>query len=147
MSAHLSVEPLGADETGRCECCGRVSRKVWGLVRRDGAAYATYFVHWTVGHVFENRAYLDVILGKWGEGTTASNRYAVHLEYRILDNGPSMMIRDSDPKYVSSTLAVHHLKRGDIIGDPLADMVFAVCDAALEQDHRLAPLWEAPEGS
>jgi len=45
-----------------------MSRKVWGLVRSDGYAYATYFVHWTVGHVFDHGANFDVILGKWGKG-------------------------------------------------------------------------------
>jgi hypothetical protein len=146
MNASLEIEPLGAGDTGRCECCGRVSRKVWGLVRRGGFAYATYFVHWTVGHVFANGANFDVILGKWGEGSSASDRYAIRLEYRILDDGPSMRVVDADHKHVNSSLAAHCLKRSDVIGDPLADMVFAIGEAALAQDQRLAALWGAPDG-
>jgi hypothetical protein len=147
MSDAFVIEPLGCDDTGRCECCGRVSRKVWGLVRRDRLPLASYFVHWTVGHVFDSGATIDVILGKWGEGTSAADRYAVRVEYCILDDGPSMMVRDADPAQASSTLAQNHLKRSDVIGDPLADMVFAICDAFLVQDKRLAALWDAPAGS
>ncbi len=147
MDGVLTIEPLGAGDTGRCECCGRVSRKGWGIVYRDGWALASYFVHWTVGHVFDNGASIDVILGKWGEGTSAADRYAVRLGYRILDDGPSMMVRDAERAHVKSTLAEHCLKRSDVIGQPLADMVFAVCDAFLAQDQRLAALWDAPAGS
>ena len=147
MNGVLEIEPLGADDTGRCECCGRVSRKVWGVVYRDGLTLASYFVHWTIGHVFENGANIDVILGKWGEGTSAANRYAVSLEYRILDNGPSLMVRDAERTHVKSTLAEHFLRRTDVIGDPLVDMVFAICDAFLVQDQRLSALWDEPEGS
>jgi len=57
-----------------------------------------------------------------------------------------MMIRDSDRKYVGA-LADHCLKRSDVIGDPLANMVFAICDAFLAQDSRLVALWGAPSGS
>ena len=147
MNGVLQIEPLGADDTGRCECCGRVSRKIWGVVYRDGLTLASYFVHWSVGHVFENGANIDVILGKWGEGTSAANRYAVGLEYRILDDGPSLMVKDAERTPTKSTLADHFLKRTDIIGDPLADMVFAICDAFLVQDQRLVALWDSPEGS
>jgi hypothetical protein len=147
MDGVLQIEPLGADDTGRCECCGRVSRKVWGVVYRDGLTFASYFVHWTIGHVFENGANIDVILGKWGEGTSAVNRYAVGLEYRILDDGPSLIVRDAERTPAKSAIAENFLKRNDVIGDPLADMVFAICDAFLVQDQRLATLWDSPEGS
>jgi hypothetical protein len=38
----------------------------------------------------------------------------------------------------------HCLKRGDVIGGPLAHQVFAICDTFLLQDPRLAALWDAP---
>lgn len=141
MGEAYEIEPMGAADTGRCECCGHVSRRVWGAVHQGNVPLAMYFVHWTVGHVFEHGANIDIVLGGWGDGTTAANRYAVRL-----DNGPSMMVRDSDPAYGKSTLAEHHLKRSDVIGDKLADMVFAMSDAFLVKDKRLAALWDDPGG-
>jgi hypothetical protein len=140
----LQVESLGAGETGRCECCGRISRKVWGVVHRDRLTLATYFVHWPVGHVFETGAHIDVVLGKWGVGSGAEDRYAVRLAYRIFDHGPEMMVIDASHKHVLNTLAVQCLKRSDVIGSPLAPTVFAICDAFLVQDQRIAALWDAP---
>jgi hypothetical protein len=56
------------------------------------------------------------------------------------------MVQDADPKFVSTSLAAHFLERSDVIGDPLADMVFAICDTFLERDMRLAALWGQPSG-
>lgn len=146
MDGILQIESLGADESGRCECCGRVSRKVWGVVNRDGVRLASYFVRWTIGHVFENGANIDVILGKWGEGTGAADRYAIGLEYRVLDDGPSLRVKDAERTPAKSAVADHFLKRTDVIGGSLADTVFAICDTFLIQDQRLTALWHAPEG-
>jgi hypothetical protein len=73
----------------------------------------------------------------------------VSLEYRILDNGPAFMVVDARPDGVAKVgaLADHCLKRSDIIGGPLAPIVFDICDAILAEDSRLAALWEAPEAS
>jgi hypothetical protein len=138
------VEPLGTKETGRCKCCGRVSRMVWGVVHRGRLTLATYYVHWTVGHVFETGAHIDVVLGKWGEGSSAEDRYAVRLAYRIFDHGPELMVIDASHKHVLNTFAARCLKRSDVIGSPLAQNVFDICDAFLEQDKRLAALWDVP---
>jgi hypothetical protein len=40
----------------------------------------------------------------------------------------------------------HCLKRNDVIGGSLAEQVFAICDAFLVQDPRLAALYDAPAG-
>ena len=149
MSAALAIKPLGSKDTGRCPCCGRVSRCIWGLVQRDGIDHDFYFVHWTIGHVFENVADFHIILCGWGKDADASDRYAVSLEYRILDNGPAFMVIDAQPDRIAKVgaLADHCLKRSDVIGGPLAPIVFDICDAILAGDGRLAALWDAPEGS
>jgi hypothetical protein len=148
MNDALQIEPLDSADTGRCACCGQVTRKVWGFVRRDGDAHAAYFICWTVGHVFDRGADIGLILGRWGDGTSAAERYAVSLEYRILDNGPALMVVDAGNSAIAeSPLVGRHLKRDDIIGGPLATEVFAVCDAVLVQDARLAALRAAPQGS
>jgi hypothetical protein len=103
-------------------------------------------VHWTVGHVFDHGAHVDLILGVWGDGTSAADRYAVSLEYRILDTGPGLMVIDSHNRPIAeSDLVGHCLKRSYVIGGPFAASVFAVCDAVLDHDPRLAALWDAPQ--
>jgi len=125
-----------------------VSRKVWGLVNRGNSTHAAYFVHWTVGHVFDHGAHIDLILGRWGDGTTAHDRYAVSLEYRIIDGGPQLMVIDSQHRDVAkSDLVGQGLNRTDVIGGPLAAGVFAACDAVLTKDARLAALWDRPTAS
>jgi len=145
MHNSLEIQPLGSADTGRCSCCGRVSRRIWGLVHRSGNPHGSYFVHWTVGHVFGNGAHFDVILcGR----ESAAKRYAVSLEYRINDNGPEFMVVDAlaDTVAKAGALADHCLKRSDVVGGPLAKTVFDICDVVLAQDERLAALWQAPAG-
>ena len=145
MDAPLQIEPTGSAETGRCSCCGRVSRRVWGHVYAGPAACAAYFVHWTVGHVFDRGAHIDLVLGRWGDGTSAANRQVISLEYRVIETGPALMVIDAGGRSASmGNLASRALGRNDVIGRPVATEVFALCDAILAQDARLAALWETP---
>jgi hypothetical protein len=149
MNEGSSVKPLGFKDTGRCPCCGRVSRCVWGLVRHDCNAQGSYFVHWTLGHVFENGADFHIILRGRSAAVITPDRYGVSLKYRVLDNGPAFMLVDARPDVVArvGALADHCLKRSDVIGGPLAPIIFDICDAILAADGRLSSLWDAPDGS
>jgi hypothetical protein len=139
------VELSGSHETGVCACCGNKSHVVWGYVYRDGDAWASYHVHWTVGHVREHGANIDLILGLWGEGTSAADRVAVSLDYRLLENGPGFMVIDAGPRLIAkSGLVGCALARADVIGQPIAQDVFATCDAILPNDPRLAELLGEP---
>jgi hypothetical protein len=137
----FEIAPGGSVDTGRCECCGNLSRRVWGYAAREGEAYASYFVHWTLGHVPEFGAYFDLIVGRWGEGTTSAGRCAVSLDYRLLESGPGFMVIDADKRDIAKNeLVGRALKRIDVIGQPLAEHIFALCDAILAEDRRLAEL-------
>jgi hypothetical protein len=138
----ITVEPDGSRENGICACCGSVSRVAWGYVRRDEKPFAAYFVHWTRGHVSEQGANIDLIMGQWGHGTTAEQRVGVALLYRLLSTGPAMMIVDGAgrPSF-DSPLVGRPLGRADVIESPLAKDVFAVADAILDQDGRVDELW------
>ncbi|MGV3768551.1 MAG: hypothetical protein ACO1NM_00825 [Sphingobium phenoxybenzoativorans] len=69
----LTVEQL--DESGGlCDCCGQASRTVWGLVHHEEITVAAYWMQWTVGHLNDPGANLDLILGSWGDNTAASDR-------------------------------------------------------------------------
>ena len=144
----ITVEPEGAHDLGICACCGFASRRVWGWIRQDGDAHAAYFVHWTLGHVAHQGANIDLIMGEWGHGTTAEQRFGVALLYRVLVTGPAMMVIDAAGRPAfDGSLASRALARAEVIGSPLAKDVFALADAVLDQDKRLEELLDPPTPS
>ena len=124
----------------RCDCCGRATRALNGYASDELGALATYTVQWTDGHVLENGANFDFIVGEWG-GAPASKRVAVSVQYRILDSGPSFMIIDATDRPISrSPLVGESLTRSEVLGTPLAKEVFDVVDAIWLQDERIRDL-------
>jgi len=133
----LEVETDG-ESSGHCDCCGRTSRSVRGWVHTPDGTLAAYFVHWTEGHLAENGANIDFIIGRWGEGSSAANRVAVSLLHFEDDQaGPSVMVIDARGRQIaSSSLVGAALARDEVIGTPLAEQVFALIDAIYVQDPR-----------
>jgi S-adenosylmethionine synthetase len=87
------------------------------------------------GSSAKHGAHIDIIIGEW------DNRCAVSLEYRIGDTGPSVMVIDAHGRHhADATLTKRALRREDVIGTPLAKEVFAICDAILLLDERLAEI-------
>src|SRR6266511_4255665 len=70
----LTIEPTGAKDLGPCACCSNATRRVWGFAHRGDTPEAAYFVEWVAGAVLRHGANFDLILGAWGDGTTASDR-------------------------------------------------------------------------
>lgn len=137
----LSIEPAESRDFGPCPCCGDMSRSVWGYVYSGDAACAAYFVHWTLSQVPKHGAHIDLIVGRWGNGTNASHRSAVSLEYRIGDTGPSVMVIDAHGRdHANGKLAKRALSRDEVIGKPIAKKVFAICDAILFLDERVVEI-------
>ena len=138
MQDSLRIEPTGANDFNSCPCCGRNSRKVWGFVWQGEAAVACFFVHWTLGHIEEFGANFDFIVGKWGDGTSSSDRSAISLEYRLLESGPTFRVIDATERPVAeSELTGHVLLRSDVIGKPISNELFAYCDTIMAQDVRI----------
>ena len=135
--AIFTVEPLD-QSYGHCDCCGRESRSVWGLVHNGDATSAAYWMHWTAGHLTDQGANLDLVLGSWGEGTTLDDRVAISLLHREQADGtPALMVINAEDRPIgSSDLARTALKRDEVIGTPLAAQVFQLVDAIYEQDNR-----------
>jgi hypothetical protein len=133
----LVVETLDQDG-GSCDCCGSESRSVWGLVYEGETAKAAYWMHWTVGHLNEQGANLDLAIGRWGEGATADDRVLVSLLHRQQPDGtPALMVIDAADRAKSKGELVRAgLARADVIGTPFAAQVFAIVDAIYEQDGR-----------
>jgi hypothetical protein len=133
----FEVETMG-ESSGRCDCCGNESRSIWGMVhRKDGPSVAAYWIQWTVGHLREPGAKLDLVLGDWGEGTDARDRFGIALVHRELEDGtPSLTVVDADDRFRHSDLAAAALLRRDVIDTPLAEQAFSVADAIYLQDKR-----------
>jgi hypothetical protein len=141
MTQQLTVEPTGSHDHGPCACCGNMSRCVWGFVHGPQGTVAAYFVHWTLGRVADHDPDFDLVLGPWGERGGAGQRVAVALKYRVLDNGPSFMVIDAAERAdKTGDLAGKQLQRAEVVGQPIAKQAFAVVDAILVQDNRVAEL-------
>lgn len=138
----LKVEPTGNKNYGPCKCCGNDSRCVWGFVHSPDATIASYFVHWTLGRVADHDANFDLILGRWGEETSPEDRCLVSLSYRLSGSGPSFMVVDAMGRPAAdSELVGRVLRRSEVVDQPIARQAFAVADAVLAQDTRVAELW------
>ncbi len=79
----FQIEDRKVTDYGPCECCGDVSQLASGMVRLNDESYAANKVHWTTHQVARHGAEFYIILGKWGDGTTAIDRFAVALHFFI----------------------------------------------------------------
>ncbi len=139
------LEPTGEKDFGPCECCGRMSRSVWGALHEGDRTEAAYFVQWTRGGVPDHGAYFDFIIGKWGDQASAADRVAVSLEFRQTENGPEFMVIDSEGRSVSRSPLVHRgLSRAEVIGTPMAKRVFRMVDFVWAQEGRIAEITGGP---
>jgi hypothetical protein len=136
----MAVSPTG-ESGGHCDCCGQQSRKIWGHVANTGGHMTVYYVHWTVGSINEHPPNFDLILGEWGEHSTAADRALVSLDYNILETGPAFRVIDAAPRLERyASLATGALRREDVMESAIAAQVFAVVDAILAEDDRAREL-------
>ena len=137
----VEVEPLGAKDTGPCDCCGSATRRVRGFVHYGPATEAAYFVGWTPGAVLRHGATFDLVLGAWGEGTGPGDRVAVSVAFKVTARGPEFMVVDATGRpHVTATMVERALTRAEVIGTATAARVFAVLDAIWVGDPRIAEL-------
>lgn len=136
----LEFDAGNCKELGPCPHCGHRTSRVWGYVYQFDAAIAAYYVEWTPLHP-ERDATFDLIVGKWGEDAQAADCQAVSVDFRVLETGPAFMVQNAATRPIgSSALASAALDRNDVIGTPVADVVFAVCDLVYLADPRIAEL-------
>jgi hypothetical protein len=108
------------------------------MVYSDNVASAAYWMHWTVGHLTETGANLDLVLGRWDDDASADERVAIALVHRQQPDGsPSLMVVDAAARPIAKRgLAGSALAREDVIGTPMAAQIFSLTDAIYEQDGR-----------
>lgn len=133
----VEIEPASMRTSGRCDCCGKSRRTVWGYVYRDGGPRACYFVEWTLEHR-DRSARFDVAIGRWYDGTTEDDREVVSLEYRLLDAGPSFHIVDAGGRPAAEVGRA--TRASEVSGTPLGEEVVAIAEAVLRADERVRDL-------
>jgi hypothetical protein len=140
MPLHLEIDPDHQRTFGPCECCGNMTQRVWGNIYEGEAAVAVYYVEWTPGHD-EPPATFDFIVGPWGDASSREQRKAVCLHFKKLESGPSFMVVDATNRPVGkSDLVAEALRRDQVIGHPIAQKIFALCDAIWLDDPRIDEL-------
>jgi len=133
----LTIEPDGSNDYGPCKCCGNMSRTVWGYIHRDGEMAAVYYVHWTLGRI-DHGARVELIMGRWGDDSSADDRSAVAIACRVQAGEPQFMIRDAEAK--QDELATHALRRDQIVGTPMSAEIFEMVDAIWLDEKRIGEL-------
>jgi hypothetical protein len=136
--ADYEIEPMG-ETAGQCDCCGAVTRSIWGVAHLVGAeTVASYFVIWVPGETLAaHPANMDIILGAWGEGTGAADRVEVSLLCAQGETGPEVTVIDAaSRKFAKNPLLGAALGRDEVIGSPLASSVLGIFDAISVQDAR-----------
>jgi hypothetical protein len=136
----LEIEQENQKVFGPCSCCGEMTRRVWGYAYRANEPLAAYFVEWTPGHPYREATF-DLIIGRWGEGAGATERKAVSLSFRHMQSGPAFMVQNASVRPVATNFLVKEaLDRDAVLGTPVADDVFAVCDLVYLADPRIEDL-------
>jgi hypothetical protein len=115
---------------------------VWGYVKNGPQTAAAYYVQWTLTRVHDHGANFDLVLGRWGHGTSPADRQVIAVAYRLINGAPQFMVIDAAGRRVAmdGTLAAHALRRDQVVGTPLAEKAFAMFDAIWLADSRIKEL-------
>lgn len=135
----FQFEGMTLTDFGPCPCCGDISRSASGMVRRDDEPYALYQVYWTANQVARHGAEFFVVLGRFGEGAAASDRFAVALHFFVEPDKFGFMVVDADQTSIASNpLVGRSLRREAGVGTPLAQEVFDLVDAIWLNDGNIS---------
>lgn len=137
-------EETSVNDYGPCACCGDLSLLASGMVRLNEEPYAVYQAHWTNQQVIQHGAEFYIILGEWGDGTTAANRFAVALHFFVESDRFGFMIVDADQTSIAShPLVGRALARAEVLDTPLAGETFDLVDAIWLQDPNISEVRES----
>jgi hypothetical protein len=140
----FQFEEMRIADYGPCECCGDISRSATGMVRRDGDPYALYNVHWTTAQLARHGAEFYLVLGEFGEGTTAADKFAVALHFFVEDDRYGFALVDaSQTAMASHPLISSVLSRDEVVGTPLAQEVFDLVDAIWLNDVNISEVTDS----
>jgi hypothetical protein len=134
MNPTLVVEPSGESQ-GHCDCCGNLTRTVWGYLHEAERTVAAYFVQWTASSPdhFPN---IDFILGTWGT-EEANDRVLSSWQYNP-GKDEFMIIDAASRPAAKSALCSHALSRDEVLSAPEVKKLASHCiDAVWLQEARI----------
>ena len=136
----LEIDPDNEKAYGPCACCGQMTKRVWGYLRRNGETVAAYFVEWTPGHS-DRAASFDFICGRWGDDTSADDRQGIAVAFRHIESGPSFMVINAEDRPLSkSSLVGSAATRDQVLHETLRAITFDMRDAVYFHDNRITEL-------
>jgi len=114
------------------------------MVRRDDEPYALYQVHWTSQQVARHGAEFYIVLGEFGDGTTAADKFAVALHFYVEPHRFGFMVVDAGQTAIASNpLVGHALSREAVVDTPLAREVFDLVDAIWLGDINISEITDS----
>lgn len=135
-NSHAIATPW-KESSGTCSCCGRSSKTIWGDLSVNEGTLALYFVQWTVGAA-EHPPNIDLVIGPWGEGTSADDRVLVSLLFHPSSGGGSFMVIDSEGRRADDrSICKRAMKRVEVVGTLLAAEAFALVDSLWLSEPRI----------
>ncbi|RAQ04258.1 hypothetical protein DPR02_26770 [Burkholderia cepacia] len=139
MSAGESIHAYpGEESTFNCACCGGETRRITGELHQDDSVVGVYFVQWATGRP-DHPPIIDLVLGDWGESAGPADRVLVSLIYIPREGGgPVSIVNAAERRVDISDLFEFALAREQVIGTPLAPLVFQMIDALWITDPRIA---------
>lgn len=128
----LKVLPEGEQMLKRSQ-----SKRVWGLVHRNHTPYAAYYAQWPLKGSDTFEISIHLVLGKWGEGCSASDRFVISVAHRDVPK-PGFMVTDASCASDYEALAHRLVTRQEVLATPeLRDEVFELLDEIWKQDRRV----------
>ncbi|SPV20024.1 Uncharacterised protein [Burkholderia cepacia] len=139
MSADESIHAYpGEASTFNCACCGSKTRRITGELHQDDSVAGVYFIQWAPGRP-DHPPIIDLVLGDWGESAGPADRVLVSLIYIPREGGGPVSVVNAAERGVDiSDLFEFALAREQVIGTPLAPLVFQMIDALWITDPRIA---------
>jgi hypothetical protein len=114
-----------------------------GFISDATQSLAAYIIAYTNGNP-EHGAEFTFMVGKWGEGAMAQDRFVIVLHH-FPERGFMIDSDIAEKKSNMRELASNFLSREDIIGSDFADSLFGMVDAVYMKDSRLDEIrnWKA----
>ncbi len=138
-SADIRVIPM-SESSYPCDCCGRLSRTIWGELQQADGPAGFYFCQWTVDGP-EHDANVDIIAFLSDADAAAGRRALVSLLFRRAGAQSAFMVIDAEHRHGRlEALCETALARDQVIGTSRAAHVFALVDAIWMQDARIGRL-------
>ena len=140
----FQFEEMRVTGFGPCECCGDVSLCATGMVRRNDDPYALYQVHWTTQQVARHGAEFYIVLGRFGDGTAPTDKFAVALHFFVEPDRFGFMVVDAGQTPIASNpLVGRALSREAVVDTPLAQEVFDLVDAIWLEDTNISEVTDS----